>query len=805
MEHGFLYQIAKQYVGHYEAKIKDLCFVFPSRRSALFFRKYLGQNSEAPIFSPRIMTINEILVELSDLRKIDKIEEIYLLYQNYVKVSGTDESFDSFAAWGDVILADFNDVDKYRVDASRLFANIRDLRELDSGYEFLSEEQRRVISDFWGIVLNQKPDRNKERFCAMWQILEKLYVEFRKDLKGRGMGYEGMIYREVADALLGEGRAAIIGRLSQYEKIVFVGQNALSECEKVLFDAVRDELGGDFYWDFYGDMIRDRANKSSNFIKDYIVRYPSQFKIDVEVDTMPEITVISVPSAVGQAKQVARCLEGLDENKTSVVLPDETLLLPLLNSIPGHIADVNVTMGLSLSNSSFSVLMEFLGALQTGKSLKNGRQSFYHRDVSNILNHPLIKRAAGEDARALNAMIVAQNLIYWNPAAIPFKCKDETAAAVLDVIFKPVEKAAQTAQWQLEVTDALAPYVSPLEKEFAHGFSVAIRRIRDLEIEMSQKTYLRFLRRMTAKLNVPYRGEPLSGLQIMGPLETRVIDFENVIMLSVSEGTFPAKSFANSLIPANLRLGYGLPTVEYLDSIAAYHFYRSIYRAKKVFLLYDSRTAGLRSGEESRFIKQLKYHYNLPVKDQVCTYSVKPSIAEQKIIEKDDEVMAQLRSVFIENRKKFSATSLNCYLDCPLKFYYNYVLGLAKADEVSETIEADSFGKIFHGTMEELYSDYIGKLVKREDLIAMSESTERLDDIITRQAVKVLRLGNAAPSGKLLMELGMIRTLVEMTLDFDFRRAPFVYVASELEMKMPFSVEPEEGEKFTVWLKGFID
>ena len=802
MVNAFLYQIAKHYVSEYDGDLKDVCFVFPSRRSSLFFRKYLGLCSSGPLFSPELLTISDLFDRLSTYARADKIELVAILYKHYTELGEAAglvcDSFDEFVYKADTLLSDFNDVDQYNVDAENLFTNVRDLESISADYEYLSETQKEAIRNFWKITLDNSSQRpGKMRFLQVWNILGPLYEAFRADLASREIAYDGMMTREVA-RMADNHDDRLDEVLSRYSRIVFVGHNALSVCERKLFNYVRNSGKGDFYWDFSGNLLRDGNNKASKFISEYITEYPSRYELDDKSDKYPEVEVVSVPSAIGQAKKTADYLRGMDPDSTAIVLPDESLLMPLLNSVPEEIRKINVTMGYGLSNSAFAALMSSLGPLQLNKRSRNGETTFYHKDVTAVLSHPFVLNACADEVKALQTEINGKNLIQ-----VPVSLLCEGQPELLEAIFKPVEKIEDVYGWQLHVIELLAGRISDLEKEFAYGYYKAISHIRDLQIPYLDKleTYFHFLRQITARLNVPFRGEPLHGLQIMGPLETRALDFENIIILSVNEGTFPAKNQIDSYIPYSLRRGFGLPTPELFDSISAYHFYRSIYRARKVVLMYDSRTFGVHSGEPSRFIMQLKHHYTqVPLVEKVCTYTISPAERGISSVAKDAEVMQQLRDVYVSQGHSFSASSLNDYMNCPLKFYYTKVKGIKESDKVDEGFESGPFGTAFHSILEKLYEPYRNEIISPEIIDMMLGEKDRLDTLIRSELDVAFRYNGLPITGKRLVTFEMLRRIVVQTLEYDKEYAPFTYLDGERKIYADLDVE---GVKVSIM--GIID
>ena len=799
-DNSFLYQIAKAYIGQADVPLRRCLFVFPSRRSSLFFQKYLGQCSSKPLLSPDMITVSDLFARLSPFKRADKIELLYILWQQYREVCSRHgrkcEDFDDFVPLAETLAGDFNDIDKYMADHARLLANISELRQLDSGYEFLSAEQKDALRRFWGVIAHGKDSEQRREFLSLWAVLDDLYVVFNEALKARGIAYEGMLLREVAGRLKAGDIAAAKEALGGYDRIVVVGQNALCPCETELYDFIRKEFDGDFYWDYYGECLRDPANKASHFIKGYIDRYPSKYPLEAESGSHPQIQVIAASSAVAQAKAASQQLRLAGEDSTAVVLPDENLLMPLLNSIPENIRHINVTMGYGLHNSSTASLMDMLASLQLGRRSKG----FYHKDVLSILNHPFVRSVCAEAAAQAKKDIVAGNEIYVSPERF---APDE----LLGRIFMPKGDVADVCRWQMDVICALAPSLQPIEKEFAHGYYTSISHLLDLGIDMKLRTYFRFLREVTSRLTVDFRGEPLSGLQVMGPLEVRAIDFDTLIILSVNEGVYPAKAHSDSLIPYNVRRGFGLPTVELFDSIAAYHFYRSIYRAKKVVLIYDSRTKGMLSGEESRFVKQLKYHYGYDMTFSSLDLEIKPVAESEHAVQKTPAIISRMRELFVgPDAHPLSASKLNDYLGCPLKFYYAHVVGLSEEDEVKEDVDAGQFGNTFHETMQDIY-DRMGPNaeVTKALLEQCLKDTAYIRDRIRVHLNAELRHPQDAPLGRRnQITANLVEELVLATLKNDIAYAPFTYIASEKKFTEDFPVELA-GEAQVVRLKGYID
>lgn len=792
----FLEEVAGAFAG--EDGLQEFCFVFPNRRSSIFFRRYLGIAVGKSLFSPRMVTIDELFRELSGLRQADRIELLKVLYDCYLEVQenvpGVErETFDRFIFWGDILLRDFDDIDKYLVQADKLLVNIRELKEISSGYDFLSPTQKEAIELFCAGFnpqhISGDPSDKKRMFLRMWDILLPLYRRFRNELQSRGLAYPGMIYRSVAE------NCDVSQLKERHRCVVFVGLNALNECEKVLLDKIGKEGFGDFYWDFYGEMVRNGYNRASHFIAENVKRYPSSRSLS-GVDKAPKqhFEVIAVPSAVGQTREASRILSDLlsrglmaDPVETALVLPDESLLFPMLGAVPQAIGKINVTMGYPLEASDVAGFFTLVEHLQQNVRMKGGRPHFYHRDVTDILDHPYFAAVSTPaSVAAIRKEITSSNSIYV-PQDLLAAAGDEFAT-----VFRYIPSAEGLAEYQISVIWCVQAGQNGVEREFLSRYCEAVRKLSSIDLDFKQmatSTWYKLLSQYVALLSIPYRGEPLDGLQIMGPLETRALDFKNIIMLSVGEGVFPKKSVSASFIPYNLRVGFGLPTYELQDSIGAYYFYRSIFRAENIYLLYDSRTDGLQNGEESRYIKQLRYHFNVPLEEKVISYALSGREAERALsVEKTPQVMERIMDRFVTGEKTspFSASSLNCYMECKLKYYYEHILALGEEDGVSEELEAGSFGSVFHKVMETLYLPYRGQMLNKADIAALRSDTARLEALVDeafRSEAKISEI-----QGNNLILKSIIIRYVEKILETDMELCPFEMKGAEQKVGVSWPV-----------------
>lgn len=811
----------KQVAAHYLATdIDGTCFVFPNRRSAVFFRKYLGDllregGAGRPMHAPLSLTINDFFYKVYGGEVTDRIRLLLELYASYRAVYPKAEPLDEFIFWGEVILADFGDVDKFLVDAEDLFTDVADFKGIQDDYSHLSDVQREAILHF----VDHFRDRNgrltvrldtddvtvKARFLQVWNILFPLYTDFRTRLRTQGMAYEGMVYRDLAERL--KGGEAVSDVLSsvfpQVRRYVFVGLNALNECEKTVLRRLRDAGLAEFCWDYVSDAVRDPRNKSSVFMRDNVRDFPNAFPVDPEGLGKPSFHVVNVPSSVGQAKLapaiLARCNT---ENpvETAFILPDENLLMPLLNSIPPEYDSINVTMGCPLTGGAVYSLVSSVAAMQQRLREKAGVWHFYHREVRSIFANSLFRAVLtpGEEQAVRKVKAQAK---YYVPQ------EDLQGGPLLDLVFKPVVTRPQeaSAAQNRQLVQYLADIVSYvgwklrgveemlLELDFAKRCMQSLNLLGGIRLEVLPATWLRLLDELLSGESVPFRGEPLEGLQVMGPLETRALDFRNVILFSANEGVFPRRSSSASFVPPELRKGFGLPTFEYQDSVWAYYFYRMIQRAEHVWLVSDSRTEGLKTGEESRYVKQLEYHYRVPLERFVAT-------SRLELAPEADAILKTPEDVDIIRQGEHSASSLQNYLYCPAKFYYSFIKRLSTEEEVLEAMDAGALGTVYHAAMQALYKPYLHRRLTAADLDGLLRDRKAVKALVRETIIREMQTVDV--SGRDLVVEEVIVEYVLRTLRHD--RDLLVRSGSE-GFEILFLEERMTGSFEGFRIKGFAD
>ena len=814
----FLKQVADHYYNIGEAD--KCCFIFPNRRSLVFFTRHLCQavkDSDVlsrPIVAPEMLTINDFFHKVGGMHSVDRVRLLIELYDCYRECNPKAESLDEFIFWGDVILSDFNDVDKYLVDPKQLFANISDLKKIQDTYTYLTDTQRKAIeafvshfSDLSGrltVDLDSEDPDVKGKFLMIWNILYDLYELFNTRLREKGMAYEGMVYRQLAQRLKTESVEDVFNDVWQGDvKFVFVGLNALNECEKMLLRKLRDAGRAEFCWDYSGKIISDPKNRSSFFMAENVVEFPQAAVWDRDGLTIPEINVVSVPSSTGQAKRLPDVLNGIGSRTVAgltdcaIVLPDETLLSSVLNSIPDEVEDINVTMGLPMTGSILYSMMSDIAAIQLHTVNRKGKWYFYHKQVWDLFANDLFRKASDEKTLEIISKVKSDAAYYISQDVL-------SGTPLLDAVFRPViadqklQSASQIkdfAEYQKQVLTAVVSSVTEdvgmnLELEYAKEYYKCVNVLKGIDLEVLPVTYVRLLNQLLSAVSVPFRGEPLKGLQIMGPLETRALDFRNLVILSANEGVFPRRNVSSSFVPPELRKGFGLPTYEYQDAVWAYYFYRMISRAEKVWMFTDTRTEGLKSGEESRYIKQLEYHFNIPLNRYVVRFDKMKTAKVEDIVKTMDDVRKIKETVL-------SATTVQNYLACPAKFYYGTVKELKAEEEVAESLDYGMFGTVYHETMRSLYaSDRMTAKDIQSWLCREDEIKSKIKELIIDE------LNLMEVSGRNLVVTDVILKYVMKTLQRDLELLEkegvdfFEILGREVKVSGEF-----KGQKF----KGFID
>ena len=787
----FLKQVAHDLYNKTEGNFTKVAIVFPNKRASLFFNEYLAQESDRPIWSPTYVSISELFRQSSDLSIADPIKLVCDLYKVFQKATGSKETLDDFYFWGEMLIADFDDADKNMADTHALFSNLKDLNELMDNYDFLEEGQKEALSQFFHNFSINLVTELKQRFISMWNVLGDIYTEYKALLESQSIAYEGMLYRQVIEQLDVEALP--------YNKYIFVGFNVLNKVEHTLFKKLNEAGKAMFYWDYDTFYLNKTPHEAGEFIRRNLRDFPSELPASFfdNLNQPKEVTFIESPTENGQVRYLPQWIrENLtsQEKETAVVLCNEALLQPVLHALPDNVKHINITMGFPLSQTPAYSFVNALMELHTsGYNPNNGRYLF--AEVISVLKHPYTRQLSPE-AEKLEQNLTRDNRFY----PLPSELKQDN---VLELLFTPRRNNLDLCSMLSEALKEVAVIYQQQAASHSDAFDQLYREslfktytlvnrfhtlIESKELNVQAGTFQRLLTRVMSSSSIPFHGEPAIGMQVMGVLETRNLDFRHLIMLSVNEGQLPKAGGDSSFIPYNLRKAFGMTTIDHKIAVYAYYFYRLMQRAEKVTLVYNTATDGINRGELSRFMLQFLIEWGYPVLRKQLEAAQSPQDSTPIIIEKTPDVMERMKSVFdIRNNPKalISPSALNCYLDCPLKFYYKYVALLSAPDEVTADIDSAKFGSIFHYAAEHIYKDLTahGKLISKENLETLLKDEVRLQTYVDN-GFKELFFNlpqNEQPeyNGIQLINSAVIVKYIQQLLRNDLRYAPFTFVGSE--------------------------
>lgn len=808
---SFLKLVAADLYKHTKGNLAHTAVVFPNKRAGLFFNEYLAQESDSPIWSPAYVSISELFRSLSPWEVGDPVKLVCELYKIFRRETQSTETLDDFYFWGEMLSSDFDDADKNKVDTDKLFSNLQDLRNIMDDYTFIDDEQEEAIRQFFQNFSIERRTALKERFISLWDVLGNIYKGFRESLASQNIAYEGMMYRHVIEHL-------DVDKLP-YEKYVFVGFNVLNKVEHTLFTQLKDAGKAVFYWDYDEFYMKENrqavTHEAGEFIRRNLRDFPSPLSGELfkNLSKPKEVHYIASSTENAQARYLPQWIRNnltTPEKETAVVLCNEALLQPVLHSLPAEVKHVNITMGFPLSQTPvYSFLIALLELHTHGFNFKSGRYTF--QSVVTLLKHPYTRQLTGQ-AELLEKELTRNNRFYPLPGELG---KDEFLTRLftplsgnLNLCIRLSETLQQVAGiYQAntsgtEDTDAF----NQLYRESLFKAYTTINRFRTLieedELTVQSETFRRLLVKVLSATNIPFHGEPAIGMQVMGVLETRNLDFRHLVLLSVNEGQLPKSGGDSSFIPYNLRKAFGMTIIEHKIAVYAYYFYRLLQRAERITLMYNTSSDGLNRGEWSRFMLQFLIEWPHPITRQFLEAGQSPQGTSPITVEKTPDVMRRMQSLFdvrANPKAKFSPSALNYYLDCPLKFYYRYVAGLSAPDEVSAEIDSATFGSIFHYAAEHIYKDLTthGKVINKEALETLLRNEVKLQDYVDT-AFKKLFFNvpqNEKPeyNGVQLINSAVIARYLKQLLQNDLRYAPFTFIASEMEVDEPIDIQTPKG------------
>ena len=814
MQQTFLGEVARNLYEQYGDEISSLTIVLPSQRARLFFSDEISRLIDHPVWQPEYLSMDDIMRQATSYtigEKIITITELYKVYSQY-----HNESFDKFYFWGEMLLSDFDLIDKYMIDADTLFRNLCDIKELEADLSYLTPEMRQIIHSFWSNFANEETlTEEKRKFLAVWLSLAPIYHRFKERLCELGFAYTGMLYRSAVENIdKGQGEPDLKRRY------VFVGFNALSECEKRVLKYINNNAEGcEFYWDYDSYYVDNTEQEAGKFLRENLSLLKA--KVDIThnnfLNISKKLSSISTISNVTQCKYVNTILREISpslqfDKQTAIVLTDESLLIPLLHSLPQELSDnINITMGYPLRQTTAYTFVERVIELQKNiRKSSNAEATFYHTDVMGILSHPYLTERESEVCEKIRKEILAGRYIRVNSNMLPDN-------ELLSTIFCPTSSWSELSKYLLDTINIIIS--TPTEKAEVNKLQLSYltilsEQITELsnclnkcDIDISISTFTSLLKRHLQTIRIPFSGEPLHGLQIMGILETRNIDFKNVIVLSMNDDNFPGNLMgAPSFIPYNLKAAYGMPTPDHHEGVYAYYFYRLIQRAERVDMLYCSHSDEKTTGEKSRYIHQLNYESPYPIRQINFGVDVASATSKSIKIEKRGRTQEKLLEyISEENPRLMSPAALAPYITCPLKFYFASIAKLKSTEELSEEVDNPMFGNILHNAMQILYKTIEGVANPAEDLKRMlkGDTIEKaVDEAISRNFLK----GNATTqeeyTGSLILVKNMvIKYICQGVIPYDIKHNYFAVMHREEKITMQHDI----GDGRTVLLGGYAD
>ena len=780
MNKTFLEYVAEDIIGKYGTDLSRIAVVFPNKRAALFLNEHLARIAGQPVWSPAYITISDLFRQHTDLKPADPIKLICDIHKSFTKCTGIDETLDHFYGWGQLLLADFDDIDKNMADADSIFCNLKDIHELDD-ISYLDDEQKEMLKRFFANFSDDIESELKKRFLSLWSHFGDIYHDYNRRLTEQGIGYEGAIYRKVAS----EETLHL-----KYDKYLFVGFNLIQKVERVLFSRLMKEGKAKFYWDFdeyYMPTARAQQsasvpNNTASFAA-YLTDFPNELdntdrNIYANMRRPKRIRFISSPTENAQARFASNWLLENDRykagRKTAVVMCDESILLPIMHSLPPEADKVNITSGFPLAMTPVASLVMLLFDLYTLGLRKKGT-AFNPHYLKKLMAHPYARHLQEVHLKEMNDVHlkgVHLKGVHLSQVHQEKEMHQEGIAALLHHIATLVK----------QVGIATKQEGNALTQESVFRMFTILNRLAALadsgDLVVDNTTLRRLVSQLVGAASIPFHGEPVVGVQIMGVLETRNIDFDNVLLLSCNEGNMPKGVNDSSFIPYSIRKAHGLTTIDNKVAIYSYYFHRLLQRAGDITIAYNNSTDNGHTGEMSRFMLQLLVesgqkidHYSLTAKNQ-------PTPLMPKAIEKDEAAIDKL-----EEMSKLSPSAINTYIRCKLAFYYQYIAHIKEPDSDPETIDNRMFGNIFHRAAYLIYKDITdhSPVIEKAHIQAYLSNRKLLASVVDRAFEEEECKTN---NGLQIINREVIIEYITKLLKIDQQLCPFSILAMEEEAKV---------------------
>lgn len=768
--------------------ISDFVFVLPSKRAGIFLKKELRTLNAPTQFTPEIISIEEFIEKIADLKIATSIELLFELYDVYLKEKSIleKEPFESFASWASILIDDFNEIDRNLIDHRQIFNYLNEIKEIEHWH------------------LNGQKTTLIKNYLSFWNTLPLLYENFSQQIKQKGFAHQGLVYREAAETI----EHYIQSKNNKTH--IFIGFNALNKAEETIIQEMLENSNTQAFWDAESFFIDKPYHSASLFLREiknkwkYYKTNPFQ-TVSAFFEQPKTIQLTSCTNNIAQVKCTSEILASLkpeEIEKTALVLADENLLIPMLNSLPENIHTVNITMGLPLKSVPVT---SFFDALL--KIHRDQQQAFYYKEVLDILNHPLCKSILPKSIDLISQYLLEKNITHINfqqLISVAATAEQESIHHLfskenhsVNALIAHSKQILLTLKEQTSHNDLL---IQSLYKLYEVWNKLETLNNKYAHIKNTKTLYLLF-NEITASTSIDFKGEPYQGLQIMGLLETRALDFERIIMLSINEGTLPAGKSNKSFLTFDMQQQFGLPTHREKDAVYAYHFYRLLHRSKNIDLLYNNQSGGLNAGEKSRFLMQLTYEHPQAHTITELVYSLKIEIPEKELkhIQKTPIVVEKLKMLLSGG---LSPSAITTYVRNPLEFYDRYILDIREVDEVEETVAANTLGTIVHNTLEELYKPFIDEILSTEIL---KQLIKKIENQVTLEFKNAFKEGNIE-SGKNKIIFEIAKRYVENFLKTEMltieKENEIVIRSLENQLEIPLDVP---GLDFQIKLKGTVD
>lgn len=767
----------------------NLIFVLPSQRSCVFLKEEILIKTPGTAFLPKIISIENYIQELADINLIDATQllfEFYTIYQENIPKENR-EPFDAFSQWVTIALHDFNEIDSYLVNSTHFFSSLRDVKRLEKWFQ------------------NKKPSQLAINYLQFFEYLAVFYEALYEKLKNNKFGYQGLIYKEATNNL----EFYINNNVGNH--IIFVGFNALNKAEETIFQEFLNNNLASVYWDANESFFKN-SNEAGVFLRKYKREWAYYQKNPFlwdheELSIHKNINLIGAPKNTTQIKYAGELLAKIENfSKTALVLADENLLTLTLNSLPNNVENINITMGYPLKDIPVASLFDALFKLHLNqyKFNKEAEHLFYYKDVLSVLNNPFLNKLNGEILQKLIAEIKRKNSIFLSAEMLK-KYISSTEATQISTVFSLFYFSTsinEVIKQCIDLIKELKNLVDGVEKEYLYRFFTIFQQLETLNVTYNHITDLKSLTLFYTQIlrteKLSFQGEPLQGLQLMGMLETRALDFETVIITSVNEGILPGGKNDISFIPFDVKKYFGLPTFQEKDAIFSYHFQRLLQRAKDIYLIYNTESDGYGSGEKSRFLTQLEINY-----PNITKTIISPKVQHINFpilqIEKTPEIIQKLQAVFT---KGISPSALASYIYDPVKFYEQRILEIYEEDEVEETIAVNTMGSVIHEVLEDLYKPFIEKYLSKKNIAEMQKNTHAL---LVKYFEKYYEKGNIETGkNKLIFEVckNHIKRFLNQELQVLHQNKQLKIIALEKEFSTEINIE---GINFPIKLKGIVD